>query len=156
MLIFTMITDLMLKIHKSVLWLNPERNIYETSESHSSKREREEIWKVYWTLICIQLEPLGPYSSLQPPLSRQHALFPQSRSSHQCKDSAINFTMVLQTQENPHLVPINKRDHCVDHSWKRALRGGSDFPKAAKRGQKKNIEIEEVNTWWRHSEIFHS
>ena len=39
-------------------------------------KKREEIRKEYWTLICIQLEPLGPYSSLQPPLSRQLALFP--------------------------------------------------------------------------------
>ena len=41
MLIFTMITDLMLKIHKSMLWLDPEKNIPETSESFSSKRETE-------------------------------------------------------------------------------------------------------------------
>ena len=41
MLIFTMIVNLMLKIHKSMLWLDPERNIPETSESFSSKRETE-------------------------------------------------------------------------------------------------------------------
>lgn len=40
MLIFTMTTELLLKIHKSMLQLIPEKNTPETSESHSSKKIR--------------------------------------------------------------------------------------------------------------------
>lgn len=41
MFIFTMITDLMLKIHNTMLQLNPDKNLSETSESYSSKKERK-------------------------------------------------------------------------------------------------------------------
>lgn len=41
MLIFTMTTELLLKIHKSMLQLIPGKNISETCKSHSSKKKKE-------------------------------------------------------------------------------------------------------------------
>ena len=43
-----------------------------------------------------------------------------------------------------------KRDRGVHHGWLRALGGGPDFPKVAKKGQNKSLEIQEISTLQRH------
>lgn len=117
MLIFTMTTELLLKIHKSMLQLIPGKNISETSKSHSSKKKKGEkkIEKEYWTLFLQQLEPIGPHCSLHLSLLEQLVLFP-SRMAHftgiQTQPSIPQW--LYRPRDNSVPVPINKGAHCVD------------------------------------------